>query len=166
MRSTDEEWVAQFRLDGFTVSRLKPYGTWDELIQKASALWKAFAAAAQPIKVVRIGLRYINRVQLPSGEPFERTFLTSFVIGPTLPQAVAAYLLRVVIPFEERNAIAIVTQSLEENSNECILDLDVFSERPHGMEEQEMWAEFDGLREVKNRLFFGSLTNDALERFK
>src|SRR4051794_26091860 len=39
LRSADEKWVVQFRLDGFTVSRLHPYGTWDELKGRASALW-------------------------------------------------------------------------------------------------------------------------------
>lgn len=166
LRSTDEKWVAQFRLDGFTLSRLQPYGTWGELKGKASALWAKYSEAAKPTKIVRIASRFINRVQLPMGESFEKTFLTNFVIGPTLPQSVAGYLLRVVIPFDTHNAIAIVTQSLEGNSTECILDLDVFSEQPQGIAENEMWDRFDGLRDVKNRLFFGSFTEAALERFK
>jgi uncharacterized protein (TIGR04255 family) len=166
LRSTDEKWVVQFRLDGFTVSRLQPYGTWSELKDKASALWTCYSAAAKPTKVVRIASRFINRVQLPIGESFEKTFLTNFVIGPSLPQSVAGYLLRVVIPFEDQNAIAIVTQSLEGNGTDCLLDLDAFSEQPLGIAENEMWSQFDGLREVKNRLFFGSFTDAALERFK
>jgi len=166
LRSADEKWVAQFRLDGFTVSRLQPYGTWDELKRKASTLWMKYSEAAKPTKVVRIASRFVNRVQLPIGESFEKTFLTNFVIGPSLPQSVAGYLLRVVIPFEEHNAIAIVTQSLEGMSTDCILDLDTFSEQPQGIAENEMWARFDDLRDVKNRLFFGSFTDAALERFK
>lgn len=166
LRSADEKWVVQFRLDGFTVSRLQPYGTWDELKGKAAELWAKYSEAAKPTKVVRIATRFINRVQLPIGESFEKTFLTNFVIGPSLPQSVAGYLLRVVIPFEEHNAIAILTQSLEGNSTDCILDLDTFSEQPQGIAESDMWGNLDGLREVKNRLFFGSLTDPALERFK
>jgi len=166
LRSADEKWVVQFRLDGFTVSRLQPYGTWDELRAKALMLWAKYSESAKPTKIVRIASRFINRVQLPIGESFEKTFLTNFVIGPSLPQSVAGYLLRVVIPFEEHDAIAIVTQSLEGNSADCILDLDAFSEQPQGIAENEMWGKLDGLRDVKNRLFFGSFTEAALERFK
>lgn len=166
LRSTDEQWVVQFRLDGFTVSRLRPYGTWEELKGKAMALWAKYSEVMKPTKVNRVATRFVNHVQLPIGESFEKTFLTNFVIGPSLPQSVAGYLLRVVIPFEEHNAIAIVTQSLEGNSNNCILDLDTFSEQPQGIAESEMWGKFDGLREVKNRLFFGSFTDAGLERFK
>lgn len=166
MRSIDEKWVVQFRLDGFTVSRLQPYDTWDELKGKAMTLWAKYSEAAKPTKVVRVASRFINRVQMPIGESFEKTFLTNFVIGPTLPQAVAGYLLRVVIPFEEYHAMAIVTQSLEGNSTDCILDLDAFSEQPQGIAEVEMWRRLDCLREVKDRLFFGSFTEAALGRFK
>lgn len=166
LRSTDEKWVVQFRLDGFTVSRLQPYYTWDELKEKAMTLWAKYSLAAKPMKVIRIASRFINRVQLPIDESFESTFLTNFVIGPSLPQTVAGYLLRVIIPFEELNATAIMTQSLEENSTDCILDLDTFSSQPQGIGEQQMWSKLDDLREVKNRLFFGSFTDAALERFK
>ena len=166
LRSADEKWVVQFRLDGFTISRLHPYGTWDELKAKASALWAKYSEAAKPIKVVRIASRFVNRVQMPPGESFDKTFLTNFVMGPSLPQSVAGYLLRVVIPFEEQNAVAIVTQSLDVGDKECILDLDTFSVQPQGIAENEMWSKLDNLRDVKNRLFFGSFTEAALERFK
>ena len=166
LRSADEKWVVQFRLDGFTVSRLQPYGTWDELKAKASMLWAKYSNAANPTKIVRVASRFINRVQLPIGESLEQTFLTNFVIGPSLPQSVAGYLLRVVIPFDEHDAMAILTQSLDGNSTECILDIDTFSEQPQGIAQNEIWAKLDVLRDVKNRLFFGSFTAAALERFK
>ncbi len=162
----DEKWVVQFRVDGFTVSRLQPYSDWSELKSKTAALWARYAAAARPAKILRIACRYINRVQLPIGESFDKTFLTNFAIGPSLPQAVAGYLLRVALSFEEQDAIAILTQSLEGNATDCILDLDVFSESPQGIDPNALWNKLDALRDVKNRLFFGSFTEAALERFK
>lgn len=166
LRSVDDKWVVQFRLDGMTVSRLQPYCSWKDLVEKASTLWALYSAAAKPFKIVRVATRFLNRVPLPVGESLERTFLTNFAIGPALPQAVAGYLLRVVLPFEDQRAVAVVTQSLEANGTECILDLDVFSERPDGVADAEVWSELGRLREVKNRLFFGSLTETALERFR
>lgn len=166
MRSTDGRWVAQFRLDGFTVSRLRPYGTWTELRDKAKSLWATYALAAKPQRVVRIASRFINRIEMPPGKSFEQTFLTNFVLGASLPQAIAGYLLRVVIPFEQCEATAILTQSLDGGGSECVLDLDAFAERALGISEDEMWSRLDALREIKNNLFFGSLTEAALERFK
>jgi uncharacterized protein (TIGR04255 family) len=166
LRSADEKWVCQFRIDGLTVSRLHPYNNWEELKTKTSVLWAKYQAVAKPTKVVRIACRYINRVQLPVDESFDKTFLTSFVVGPSLPQSVAGYLLRVALPFEEHNALAILTQSLDGNATDCILDIDVFSENPEGVDQAALWDKLDHLREIKNRIFFGSFTDAALERFQ
>jgi uncharacterized protein (TIGR04255 family) len=166
LRSVDEKWVVQFRLDGFTVSRLQPYGTWDQLRAKTADLWATYAGSTSQTKVVRVASRFINRIPLPAGESFDTTFLTNFVLGPELPQSVAGYLLRVIVPFEEDRATAVVTQTLEENGEGCIFDLEAFSETPQGMSVQDMWRTIERLREIKNRLFFGSLTSAALERFK
>jgi uncharacterized protein (TIGR04255 family) len=118
------------------------------------------------VKVTRIASRYINRIVIAPGDSFDKTFLTTFMIGPDLPQLVAGFLLRMVIPFDDEGAAAIVTQSLDGSGTGCVLDLDTFSERIEGIPREEIWARLDQLREVKNRLFFGSLTPEALEKFK
>lgn len=166
LRSADEKWVAQFRLDGLTLSRLQPYGTWDELKTKASSLWDRYVAVAPPTKVVRLASRFINHVSLPLGESFEKTFNTIFKLSPSIPQAVAGYLLRVVVPFEAEKVVAILTQSLEGGGMNCIFDLDTFSECPEGFSHAEIWHRLEVLRDVKNQLFFDSLTKAAIERFK
>lgn len=120
----------------------------------------------RPSKIVRVASRFINRIPLPPGESFEKTFATTFALAPDLPQAVAGFLLRVVIPFEQEQVMAIVTQSLDAGGTECIFDLDVFAEQPEGFSQDEAWNKLESLREVKNRLFFGSLTPAALDQFK
>lgn len=166
LRSADGRWVAQFRLDGFTLSRLEPYTSWDELTKRAKDLWGKYAAVAQPQKIVRVAARFINRIPLPQGESFDKTFTTTFNIAASLPQAAAGFLLRVVIPFEREQAIAIVTQALPENSQDCIFDLDAFAAVTEGFSESDAWSKLEQLRNVKNRLFFESLTPDALMRFR
>jgi uncharacterized protein (TIGR04255 family) len=166
LRSADQRWVAQFQLDGFTLSRLQPYGTWEDLRSKATELWTKYCAVTHPSKIVRVATRFINRIPLPPGESFERTFLTTFSISPDLPQAVANFLLRLVVPFEVEQAVGIVTQALDKNGAECIFDIDVFAENPEGFSQDQTWAKLDVLREIKNKLFFDSLTPEALERFR
>lgn len=166
LRSSDGRWVVQFRLDGFTISRLEPYTSWDELTKRAKDLWSKYASVAQPQKIERVAARYINRIPLPQGEPFDKIFNTTFNIAAALPQAVAGFLLRVVIPFESEGAMAIVTQALPENSHDCTFDLDAFAMLPAGFSEPEAWSKLEQLRHVKNRLFFESLTADARKRFE
>lgn len=166
LRSTDDKWVVQFRLDGFTVSRLEPYGSWSALIAKSTELWAKYTAIAKPSRILRVATRFINRIGLPLGESFDSTFITVFAIAPALPQSVAGYLLRMVIPFEPEQALAILTQSLDANSTECVFDLDVFAEPPEGFSPSDAWQKLEILRNIKNRLFFESLTPTALEKFR
>ncbi len=130
------------------------------------ALWHSYANVAQPQKIVRVATRFINRIPLPSGEPFDKTFSTTFSIAASLPQQVAGFLLRVAIPFEQSECLALVTQALRENTQECTFDIDVMSATPEGITESEAWSRLEQLREVKNKLFFESLSPQALEQFK
>src|SRR5262245_17222282 len=80
LRSADGRWAAQFRLNGFTMSRLEPYTSWKELKQRAEELWIRYREAAQPQRIVRIATRYINRISLSPGDSLDRTFSTTFNI--------------------------------------------------------------------------------------
>jgi len=166
LRSPDNLWVAQFGFDGFTLSRLSPYLSWEELRVKVEELWTRYEHAARPARIARIGARFINRIPLDQGVDLEKTFRTTFVVSPSLPQGVAGFLLRFLIPFSSEGSNAIVTQSLEGGNADCIFDVDAFSERAEGFSTAEMWDKLNELREIKNRLFFESLTTDATERFR
>lgn len=166
LRSPDQKWVAQFRLDGFTLSRLEPYTAWVDLVARVQELWTKYKSAAQPAKIIRVATRFINRIPLPPGESFEKTFTSTFTIASSLPQFVAGYLLRVVIPFEKEGAMAIFTQSLDGNRQDCVFDIDAFVETPGGLADAQAWDKLEMLHGIKNQLFFESLTEEALERFK
>jgi uncharacterized protein (TIGR04255 family) len=166
LRSADRKWAAQYRLDGFTISRLDPYTSWDELRRCAVKLWSDYLDAAKPTKIVRLATRFINRIPLPLDVPFDTVFTTTFQISSSLPQSVAGYLLRIVVPFEQEAAMATITQALEVNKQACVFDLDVFSEDQEGIPADAIWNRLDILRGIKNRLFFESLTPSALEQFK
>src|SRR5258708_35248458 len=57
--------VAQFRIDGFTFSKLEPYTTWEEVFAEASRLWQLYVAKAQPPEVIRVAVGCINRLRVP-----------------------------------------------------------------------------------------------------
>ena len=41
-KSNDELNIAQFRIDGFTFNRLKPYTTWEDIHDKTEQLWNDY----------------------------------------------------------------------------------------------------------------------------
>jgi uncharacterized protein (TIGR04255 family) len=172
LRSTDGSWIAQFRRDGITVSQLAAYGSADDLFREAMALWTLYLDLVHPDRVVRIALRYINRLTLSyeGGEPLER-FLNAPVTAPEgAPQTVMEFLTRTVLQVEPaEQTFAIVTQRLEAESTEgtpLVLDIDVIRTGEFEPTAAAMLPVVQRLRVVKNDLFFSYLTDEAIERYR
>ncbi len=169
--SADAKQIAQARLDGFTFSRLKPYQTWNQLKTEAADLWEHYRTAAQPRAITRIAVRYINRIELPKPISNLRCWiLTAPEVPATLPQGLAGFVMRLAIPFEDPDARAIITETIDTDSPPdriaLILDIDVFRDDRMECEAPDLWAQFEQLRAVKNRVFFESITRATEELFR
>lgn len=168
LKSEDETSQAHFRIDGFTFNRLSPYTSWAELFPQALALWGYYASVAEPIGVTQIGLRYVNRIAIPSFESIRRHIETAPTIPPELPQALGTFFTRVHLHDLALDLTARVTQSLEMTKPEPTLILDIFVIKLDGFATTEtppMARAFEQLRRFKNLIFFSSLTEECVERF-
>ena len=172
LRSQDEKEVAQFRVDGFTYSRLNPYSSWEDILPKALELWETYADIVRPESVTRIAVRYINHLPLPDGSvELDDLILT----GPRLPQGVPDMLgqfsSRVLLAHPDKKLHAIVTQSLEVGvrgpRQTLLLDIDAFRlADDFPISRSELEPLFSDLREYKNLIFFGSLTDSFAKEFE
>jgi len=171
-RSADNKQAVQALRQGFTFSRFKPYEDWERFSREARDLWSRYATLTKPEKVTRIGLRYINRLDLPLPfNDFKEYLLTVPEIAPGLPQGLASFFFRVVIPVEKAEAFAIITETIVEGEESkgvvpVILDIDVFRMGAFPIVADKVWPAFDRLRELKNDLFFKTLTDKAKDLFK
>lgn len=169
LTSLDEKQVIQAWLDRMTFSRLRPYQTWESLFEEAQKVWKAYAEVVQPEAITRVATRFINTIEIPLPIRDFNDFLTSPPeIPERLPQALTSFFTRVVLPDPKTGAVAIITQSLETavspNVVPVLLDIDVFVERPFDSQE-DAWVTLNKLREIKNLIFFESVTDKALEPY-
>jgi uncharacterized protein (TIGR04255 family) len=168
--SKDGLQIVQARMNGFTLNRLKPYDTWEVFRDEAKKQWYRFCAITTPEIVPRVALRYINRLQIPLPiSDFLDYIRTVPEVAPQLPQGLSSFLMRLVIPALHRNAIAIVTEAMEPPQAKTvplIFDIDVFEEGAFDVQGTEMWDAYAQLREFKNEIFFGSITEKAAELFK
>lgn len=172
LHSADEKYVAQCRLGGFTLSRLPPYETWEILIEEARRLWAIYVERMAPKRVVRIATRYINNLQLPlkTGESFQ-TYVHKLVDVPEeAPQAVEAFFQRFRLVDSGSGARVIVTMALDSlpagGPAPVILDVDAFIAADLNPMDRELWAVLEHLRELKNRSFFGTITERAAELYE
>ncbi len=161
-KTSDSKNVAQFRIDGFTFSRLSPYPEWETVLSEAKKLWGLYSTKCLPDIITRIAVRYINRLDLPLPIEDFADYLTAPPLVPdSLPQGVSQFLTRVVIHDADitANIIQTMTSTPKADHIGVILDIDVFKlQEETGFEESSIWPEFEKLRDFKNRIFFESIT--------
>lgn len=154
--SADAKQLVQFRLDGFTFNRLRPYETWESMRDEAYRLWQFYVNIASPEVITRLALRYINHLKLSPPLMDLTEYLVALPTVPgQLPHVVAGFLTRVVIIDSSIGASANIIQALESVSDpNIILDIDVYKGAEFGVEGKEAWEMLEQLRHFKKQNFF------------
>lgn len=172
-QSADKKHIAQFNRDGFVFSRLEPYQSWEQLYDEGMRLWRVYVELAQPVEIHRIGLRYINRIQLPPDELRFEDYLKPAPVPPKnldLPFHSFMHQDMLVVP-EHPYAINVIrtiqpppppgVQGLS-----LILDIDAFTTQGFELDEMALERRLLEMRWLKNKVFFGSIAPNALKLFE
>ena len=171
-KTSDEKTIVQFRVDGFTFNRLRPYTSWTELFPQALDLWHLYSRVSRPEVITRLAVRYINRIPLPAGVITFETYLRAAPAIPSeLPQYISSFLTRVTIHDPQTDIVANVAQALEPNTQEqrlmVILDIDAYKQSEFAIDDDPMIEQtLQQLRTFKNLIFFNSLTEETLRQFE
>ena len=166
--SADGKQIIQARLDGFTFSRLKPYGSWTELRDEAKSLWTIYREVAKPIQMTRIAVRYINQIDVPLPlADFKEYFRTVPEVSPDLPQELSTFFMRLEFPQTDFEGILVLTQTMvpppQPGVASFILDIDVVKADSNLTSDVEAWALLETMRERKNEIFEGCITDKTRE---
>lgn len=161
--------VFQARLDGFTFNQLKPYSSWEKIRDEACRLWTVYVKRVAPEHVLRVALRYINQIEVTLPVKRFTDILTSAIPVPREFTQASGFLTRVAVPDTDSPAIATVTQLFDptpgSTSAKLILDIEAGYNPNSPMKPEEAWGMLEKMRNLKNRCFFGSVTDKALEPF-
>ncbi len=168
-QSTDKRHIAQFNRDGFAFSRLHPYETWDQLFEESLRLWRLYKSIADPNEVQRMGLRFINRIELP---PQDLSFADYICPAPSPPRDLGLPYLSFL--YQDRFAVpkypyainvirTIQPPRTEVDSMAIILDIDVFTIEGFALDDTLLEVRLPEMRWLKNKVFFGSITEKTLE---
>ncbi len=171
-QSIDKKYIVQFNRDGFGLSRLEPYETWEKFSDEALRLWNGYAEFTKPTQVTRLGLRYINSIQLP---PNELQFGEYVSVGPSTPESLNFS----VSGFMHQDAVVVPNYSYAINiiktlqrppdlsiGLNLILDIDTFSTVPLSVHRSKIKNHLAEMRWLKNKVFFDTVTEKSLERFR
>lgn len=171
-QSADKRHVAQFNRDGFVFSRLQPYESWEQLRNEGMRLWRIHADLARPTEVQRIGLRYINRIVLPVQEDKFKDYIQPHAETPSgldLPFLGFFHLDTLAVPDYPYTINVVRTiqppQDAHAQGIRLILDIDVFTTQPVELRQELLETRMAEMRWLKNKVFYGSITQKALETF-
>jgi len=170
--SNDKLFVAQLQLNGFSLSRLAPYESWENLVEEARHVWGLYVSQVNPNAIVRIATRFINNLQLPMkpGDEFEKFLRKPPDVPESLPQSVFGFLSRVMLEDPRTGIKATITQALEPGTYAgpipVILDVDVYDQRNFAVEDEVLFSRLEELRDFKNLAFYESLTGTTIELYQ
>ncbi len=176
--SKDDLQLFQARKDGFSHNRLAPYQSWSQFKNEAKHLWGIYKAATNPKAIELLGLTYINKLDLPMGAKIE-DYVSMFVNVPDgMPQIVEQYSMSIQLSnANEANQLtaprASVSQSLTAPTSDATVSMmvtirafePIISENDR-ISDEEVWTRFDGLREMKNNIFEGLITDRIREAIR
>ena len=161
-------------IDRVVVSIKPPYISWPGLRTMALDAYKAYSEKVSHGKLIRLGMRYINKVQIPTNDQVDLDdyikTMPKMPIAEGIPEVLSNFETLTVIPFDDiPSATTTVRQVLLRegpDSTPLILDIDIASVSKDGIEDTEIQSLLDTFRDKKNKLFFASLTDKALEPYK
>ncbi|MDP9203135.1 MAG: TIGR04255 family protein [Gemmatimonadota bacterium] len=152
-----------------------PYAGWPAIYQEATELFAKLAAAYEGGKLVRAGLRYLNRIAVPGNSELEDWFTIRFSAPEILADPYAINLRQTwarIKGYDDLSAtlglavIQIPDASLAESHIGFLLDIEVFNlwkEKAPTFAQLREWSR--RAHEVERRIFEGSITDRSRELF-
>lgn len=154
------------------VSQLAPYPGWDAFNARFRSAWKVMSRIAGYREITRVGVRYINRIDIPF-EDGKAEYEKHLNIYPKLPgsmESVDMYTVQMLsglpkIGCSLRISSGRMPSPLINNAS-FLLDIDIAKEKDLPKKEGALFELLDIVRNEKNRIFEECVSDLARDRFK
>jgi uncharacterized protein (TIGR04255 family) len=171
-RAKDSLYQAQ--IAAFSFHKLAPYDRWASFESEARRIWSLYREVARPVSITRLGLRYINRIDIPAPPPIELSdYLKAYIhFSDELPetQTMSSFFFQVHLPQPDIGGLCVINSGAlptsPPNNASILLDIDVFKWNDAPQSEREVWPFFETLRQRKNSIFEACITPRAQELFR
>jgi uncharacterized protein (TIGR04255 family) len=176
LNTEDQADVALIFPNGLATARLAPYPGWDAFRDRARANWTEWRRASNARQPNRIGVRYVNRLDIPiEGDAGKIGIAKYLEFRPQVPnisgqRPFAGYMQQVTLPTDTPPWSATITSAVVTpppllNHISLLLDIDLFRAAEIPANEDELWAIADAARPLKNRIFESCITAEARKLF-
>jgi uncharacterized protein (TIGR04255 family) len=91
-----------------SANHLQPYPTWEEYLPMVKMAYDVYREVAKPQGLRRIGLRYINRINIPgSNIALQDYFEFHPYLGPDFPEQIGPFIVGVQIFYDSRDVLRV-----------------------------------------------------------
>lgn len=173
--SADGSEVALIRQDGIAFARIADYPGWDVFVDRFMDVWDAYVESAAPLEIRRIAVRYVNDLRLPVGDQFHfERYLTTAPRPPAgLAPEIGDFLVQMTLPGGGDGVNVAVTQATDAHARTAtelpvIVDIDASCDRPIVVDARlrgRLSETLAQLRDLKNRVFFGLVTEELVSAY-
>lgn len=174
LSSMDRADICIYRKNDFVCSRLAPYLGWDFFISRAEAGWASLRRVSKASSVKRIGIRYINRVDVPKSS-VERTRVEDYLnVWPHLPNfgdsnSVTGYVMQITRSAPHGCVLILNTTPIASplpDHDSFLLDLDLYRDAQLPETDDARWELLSIMRRIKNDFFEQLITDKARALFE
>jgi uncharacterized protein (TIGR04255 family) len=174
MSSADAANVAIVGRQNFTASRLAPYTDWEEFTGRAKRNWAIWRKIAGWREITRIGVRYINRIDVPNPDDSPVIIDNYLAFRPVFPvfdgsQSVDTFAMNASMEIANSPFRLILnagsTPSPMVRTISFLLDIDISQEGNLPHNDDGLWALIDEIRPIKNRIFEACITDLSRKLF-
>lgn len=155
--------------DSLTVAQLSPYRGWGAFMDRFKRDWSLYKRPGKFRKISRIGVRFINRVDIPaSGDVVEHEqYLNLYPRVPDALGPIVGYTMQSTFQLENIGCIATIRSATAPSPTlghaSFLVDIDVYAPTSPPMNEEGVFALLDQIRIEKNRIFEACITQRARE---
>lgn len=174
LASPNRDELVILRENSFICAKLAPYGGWETLERRTRRDWDLWKKSVGPARISRVGLRYINRLDVPINEATTVGIEDYFTVFPRVPEGFFAstsnYAMQISVNVKDCPfGLTINSGSVPSPLIGHVsfgLDLDLFCESDLPQRDDEMWALLSEMRKVKNLAFENCITRKSRELLK
>jgi len=169
-KNNDKNILIQVDNNLLAINHLKPYPTWAKFQPLIISTFKKLGEVVVFKQIQRIGLRYINRIEIPEPQvELEKYFKFKPDLGDQLPHDIGNFLLHCVLPFKPIHSECNIriTNAVPpiDGKSAFILDIDFYLEEPMNATTGEISSWIESAHTQVENIFEGCITDNLRKLF-
>lgn len=170
----DEQEVVMMTPNGIIVSQLAPYCGWDLFFERFQRDWKVWVKEVGRLKISRIGMRYINRIDIPNGSDdlvSQSDYVKIGVWSPSSFGHTIAYAVQAIFEMPSKIGKSVVNTSIVPfsvvpNFTSVNVDIDLGTDEDVPQSDVSIFDCLTKMRTDKNFMFEEIITDKTRELIK